>query len=108
MGFLPLGYRVWSFPQNTDRRGKRLSPLTSPTSTRTTLPDISSLPIVPVGTSGGSSNRARLTPSPISDKHVVELVVTSRGALHPKAKDAHQVHRQGRSPPLGGNPSHSP
>ena len=55
----------------------------------------------------GGQPRMRLVPSPFSNKQLVVLVVTSRGALHPKAEDAQDVHRQGRFYPLGQNPSHS-
>ena len=83
---------VWSFPQKHRSRSRRTSTAArvTPWVTRDTLPDISSTQPraqshadigAPVGIPAGNHSRSRLKPSPISDRHVIELVVRSLEAL---------------------------
>jgi len=89
-------YPVWSFPQNHRSRSRRTptAARVTPRVTRDTLPDISSTqPRASDASSrsgpfaeapAGNHSRFRLKPSPISDRHVIELAVRSLEALRLK------------------------
>jgi len=92
----PRGNHVRSFPRNTARLPARFSPAPAPTSTdspRCRRPSDHApghqLASRRRSDPAGRHPRSRLKPSPISDKHVVELVVTSPGTLCPLGLEAH-------------------